>query len=146
MLVLFQAWPISCALCHAIQGNKDAAYSCLKSVESFLDAYVEVLKSEGNKDEMYLGKMLRNSLGWCGYYQWTGFYLLKILADALPLHGISADEVVAQAKASLGLVGLEFYQFGFDSTTEPNLTYDELRVRHNEIIVSEIEKLLKVSK
>ena len=73
---------------------------------------------------------------------------MKILSDGLPLHGIANNETkVAQAKASLGLVGLEFYQFGFDGTKEPDLTYDELRVRHKEIIVAEIEKLLmKVGK
>ena len=44
-------------------------------------------------------------------------------------------------------MGLEFYQFGFDGTKEPDLTYDELRVRQKEIIVAEIEKLLmKVGK
>jgi len=140
---IFQSWPIACALTHAAHGHKDAAYDLLDCCIEFWDEYAKIFVEQGRKDEEFMNKTFRSSMGWNAKYTFIAFYLLGLLSDNLPTADLS-EEMAIRGKGSLGLTGLEFMEYAFGNK-EPDLTLDELRSHYRDIVVREIEGLLEAA-
>lgn len=111
-LGIMAAFPLACALSHAISGHPDASYDVTNFVEIFWSTYVAArAKTEGptRACEMY-----RNALGWTGVF--LSFYVLAdIHLEFLPLSTTSRDfEIV---KDSLGILTLNLLRLGFSECT-----------------------------
>ncbi len=142
---IFQAWPIACALTHAAYGRKDVAYDLLSCCTEFWDAYAKIFAEEGGKDEDFMKKTFRSSMGWNAKYLFIAFYQLGLLIDNLPTEGLS-EEMTVGAKGSIGLTGIKFMEYAFGGK-DPDLSLDELRAQFHDIVQQEIESLLdKASK
>jgi hypothetical protein len=139
----FQFWPICCAMCHAVQGHKAEAYDIIKAMNEFWDAYAKAMVEKGGKDEEFLLKTYRSTLGWAGMMIFPVAYLMGIFREFLPLESVPEAEG-SQAMAAFGVVGLKFMRLAFGDY-ETDLTMDELRGRFNDTIGNEIETLLDVT-
>ena len=140
---IVQCWPVGCALMHAAHGHKDAAYDLLDFCVEFWGAYAKVVVEQGRKDEEFMTKMFRSSLGWNGKYLFIAFYILGPTSDNLPKEGLS-EEMVVRGMGAIGLTGLEFMEYSFGKK-EPDLSLEELRSRFRDIIAREVEGLLEAS-
>lgn len=135
-----QFWPICCALCHATQGHKVAAYDIMSGMYELWDAYAAILVEIGGKDQEFLRKTYRGCMGWAGMMVYFAVYLMGVFVDVLPLQGLpEADK--ATAMGAIGAVGLKLCRYGFGNH-EPDLSLEELRARYKRIIEDEIEVLL----
>lgn len=140
---LFQAWPISCALFHAAHGHKQAAYDILDCCIQLWNEYVRFFVDMDGKDEAFMVKMFRTSMGFHAKYQFIGYYQLGILTEHFPTDGLREDMVV-KAKGSVGLTGLKIMEYGFGNK-EPDLSLDDLRIRYHQIVATEIENLAEAA-
>jgi hypothetical protein len=140
---IFHAWPLACALCHAVQGHKSEAYHLVDCVIQFWDDYAKVLVEKGGKDEAYLTDTFRQALGGCAGYMLGVFYMLGLLTEHLPLEGVPVDEA-GKAKAAIGVIGIKFSKIAYLGD-KADLNLVQLRARFNEEITAEIESLLEIT-
>lgn len=141
---IFMCWPAACALYHAAHGQKEAAFDCLSCCVEFWDKYSEIMVEKGGKDEAFLIKAFRSSMGWCSFYMFVAFYEMGLLIENLPMDQLS-EELVIKTKGAIGLVGIKLMEYGFDFDLEPDLSLEEIRSRFRNIAVSEIELLLETA-
>ncbi|GMH64047.1 hypothetical protein TrRE_jg10517 [Triparma retinervis] len=111
-LGILAAFPISCALSHAVSGHPDCAYDALRFVEVYWSKYLEK-RSETEGPEK-AAQMYRNAVGWTGVF--LSFYVLQdIHLEFLPLS--SGSEDFAVVKDSLGVLTLKLLNIGFGRRT-----------------------------
>jgi hypothetical protein len=139
---IFHAWPLACALCHAVQGHKSEAYHLVDCVIQFWDDYVKVLVEKGGKDEAYFANTFRQALGSCSSFMLGVFYMLGLMTENLPLEGVPADEA-GKAKSAIGLIGLKFARIQYMGDMA-DLNLEELRAWFKEAITAQIESLLMI--
>jgi thiamine kinase-like enzyme len=140
---IFQCWPLACAFAHAIQGYEKEAYHMFDCNVKFFDAYAKSIVEKGAKDEKFLLKLFRSSMGWTAYFTLIGYYILGVHMEHFPVDGLSEADA-AKAKGSLGYTGIKLAEYGF-LEKEPELTLEQLRTRYKEIIETDISELLQVA-
>ena len=133
-------WPLVCALSHAIQGHYQEAYGMLNSLEQFWEHYANVLVVEGGKDEEFVLRAYKSTLGWAGFFALIVIYLLNLHADLLPLDGIPESEVKL-VMGKIGATGLRLMQYGFGENDE-SIDLIELKGLFRSTVVREIISLL----
>jgi len=159
---IFMSFPIACAICHAMNGQKDAAYHIVDCIHEFwnhYESYVlemkkagtytvfdENMKSGSNGDEdAFMTELYRTTLGYASFYLYNVFYQLNIFHDTMPVQDLSS-EFVSRAKGSYASIGLQLMKFAFGSDRDDaDLTLEESKSFFNDLITSEIEKLLGVA-
>lgn len=138
-----QGWPLACAFYHAVGGHKEEAYNMLDCCTMLFDSYAKALVEECNKDDEYVLKCFRSSMGWISYFVLFAYYLFGMWNEDLPIAGLS-EEDKAKAKSSMGFMGIRFAEIGFQND-QPDLTLSGLRSLYRDIMVTEIEDLLTFS-
>jgi len=138
-----QAFPILCALWHALLGNAQEAYRVVDCVEEFWSEYAKVLHDKG-KDEDYLRTTFRNCLGYMSGYFFPMFYSFGTFEDQLPSKEGIPDEHRQSAKAAVGAMGLRFRRLAFGNY-QMDLTLDELRSLFKASLTNDIEMLLDLA-
>lgn len=138
---IVQCWPVACALTHAAYGRKAVAYDILEWCVEFWDEYAKVFVEQGEKDEAFMTKTFRSSMGWNAKYLYIAMYQLGLISENLPTDDLS-EEMKTCAKGSLGLTGIKFLEYAFGNK-EPDLSLEELRARFRGIIECEIGVLLE---
>lgn len=134
---IVQSFPIACAIHHALHGRKKVAHDLLSCCVEVWDAYAKVMVEQGGKDEAFLERAFRMSMGFNGFRSVTVFYLMDlVLMEDLPRD--LSHEMMLKRKGSVGLVGLKLMEYGF-ANKEAGLTLDELRDRFRSIVEDEIE-------
>jgi thiamine kinase-like enzyme len=138
---IFQAFPICCALSHAVQGHKAEALHILDSLIVFWDAYAGILKKKG-KDEDYVRDTYTNSLGWNAFFLVVVYYMFRYQIENLPLEGVS-EEDQEKVFGSIGYIGVKFFAVAFADVGK-DLGMEELNVFFKELVTGEIDELAEV--
>ena len=145
-------FPMACAICHAMNGNRAKAYHILETIEQFWDCYEEAsLQHDPTTD---LTTLYKQMLGWSTFMLYTVFYQLNIFHDMMPLDQVSA-ELDTQAKGTYARIGLELMQavYGDDSSdhnhnptvsSTSSLSYPECKELFHTVMTTKMEELLAV--
>jgi 5-methylthioribose kinase len=114
----FQAFPFSCAIAHAVNGNPH----CSKDILTFLDTvwseYAIQLKEVHGKTDADVRHAYKDSLVFCGLYMCL-YSALGFHMNFLPIDE-TATEDLEKAKESVGVVGLKALMLGCGGPPEEN--------------------------
>ena len=146
-------FPIACAICHAMNGNRAKAYHILETIEQFWDCYEEASLQHDPTTDMT--KLYKQMLGWSTFMLYNVFYQLNIFHDVMPLDQVSA-ELDTQAKGTYAKIGLELMQvvYGDDNSDHNNTpaaasstsssSYPECKELFHTVMTTKMEELLAV--
>ena len=76
---LFQAWPIACAMAHAVKGRQDLALRLLQCNIEFFNTYAQILIEKEKKTDAHLQRIFREGLGAAGTHLFYVFYMLDTI-------------------------------------------------------------------
>ena len=133
------AYPLVYAFLHAAAGHKDEAFHILDCCDQFFDSYAKAAVEVCGKDQEFLNKHFRSSLGWIAGFNTIVVYCTGVM-ESLAMEGFP-DEARTKAKASAGYNGFRFAEIGF-LDENPDLTLEELRALFTKIVSDEINELL----
>jgi hypothetical protein len=145
-------YPVACAICHAMNGNKTEAYHILDCINEFYDLYeTEILTRMYSGDdvdktdrELSLIDLYRQTMGWLTFMLYNVFYQLNIFHDTMPVQDLS-EEFNTKAKGSYATIGLKLMKFAYGSDRPKGISLDESKQFFNELIHTEIDELLEVA-
>ena len=143
------SYPVACAICHAMNGNKLEAYHILDCINEFYNFYeIEIItrRNSDDCDELFLINLYRETLGWLTFMLYNVFYQMNILHDTMPLQDLSS-ELNLKAKGSYAIIGLQLMKFayGSDRPTSKSLSLIECKQFFNDIMHTKIDELLDLA-
>ena len=139
----FISYPIACALCHAMNGNRKAAYHLMECITEFWEAYEAIIVNRGKKDESSMADIHRQALGWAAYFIYGVFYQLNLFSDTLPMEDLSPEDQ-ARARGAYAFVGLRLMQIAYGSDSKQRSLSDS-KALLSELMGNQIESLLDVA-
>jgi len=157
---VFMAWPIACALTHAMLGNEQQADAIWKSIERFWDCYIDSIQVKMREQEsqqsqsFVVGKdvrlALRTAMAASSFFLFVVNYLLGIQTEFLPTQDLSEKDRKTLL-ASIGLTGLKLMILGYgESITgvdhHPEYNIEELRDALRSIVQEQREKLSSIAR
>ena len=139
------SYPVACAICHAMNGNKLEAYHILDCINEFYNFYeIEIItrRNSDDCDELFLINLYRETLGWLTFMLYNVFYQMNILHDTMPLQDLSS-ELNLKAKGSYAIIGLQLMKFAYGSDhPSKGLSLKECKQFFNDIMHTKIDELL----
>lgn len=132
---VFNAFPIVCAIAHAMNGHADASKNILEFLDLLWDEYATAL-DKGNKSKDFIRNANRNVVGWCGWYQFLAFYTLNVHLHLFPVDMENKD-VRAEFLDSVGMLALKLLRLGFGDE-ESHLSLSGFRSKCNDAVEEEI--------
>ena len=129
------SFPIGCMLAHGLNGQPEANESIELFINSLIDSYLECMKDSG-KTEDELAAILRNIIGWSGWFQYLAFYMLGVQMEFFP---VETEEKTGRMKDAVGLLGLKFLRLSYDTDYLPaDAGIDEIRKMFNTLLDEEV--------
>jgi hypothetical protein len=138
---IFQAFPICCAMAHAVQGHKAEALNILDNLIAFWDAYADTLTKKG-KDSDYVRDTYINSFEWNAFSILAAYYMFRLQIEYLPLEGVS-EEDQGKVFGSYGYIGVKLFAMGFADLAK-GLSIEELSAFYKDLVTAEIDELAEV--
>ena len=146
---VFHAFPVICSYFWAAQGDKDKALLCIDTAFAVCDEYCTLMTtaSELNngkpKSDTFMLDSYRSCVGWFGVFLLCANCIMKLQFQEIPFDRVS-EETGAYVMASLSLVGLKGFEWGFlKDDRDPNFTRLELRQWLHDTLVEEMNNILK---
>ena len=128
------SFPIGCMLAHGLNGQPEANESIELFINSLIDSYLACMKDSG-KTEDELAAILRNIIGWSGWFQYLAFYMLGVQMEFFP---VETEEKTGRMKDAVGLLGLKFLRLSYDTDYLPaSAGIDEIRKMFNTLLDEE---------
>jgi len=116
---IFMAFPSACTLCLAVQGYTAESFHLLDCALDFWTTYSKAISTSDRKTEAHnLPNLCRVALGTLGANLLFNLYMLGVLADTLPLNGVSEPDA-KRVRSSIGLVGLKLLLLAFGKDDNP---------------------------
>lgn len=142
------SYPVACAICHAMNGNKVEAYRIVDCINEFYHLYeIEIItkRKPDDCDALFLINLYRETLGWLTFMLYNVFYQMHILHDTMPLQDLSS-EFNLKAKGSYAITGLQLMKFAYGSDRpSKGLSLKECKQFFNAIMHTKIDELLDVA-
>ena len=98
-------------IAHALSGHSDAVDSIKQYINALIDAYLDRMMDDG-KTTAELADILRNIIGWCGWFQYGVFYVQNVMVDFFP---VETDENKKYVYDAVGILGLKLIRLSFDT-------------------------------
>lgn len=142
----FYAFPIACAIMHALNGNQDLAQNMTAFLDQHWETYVDTMCANEKGDNTFLTKLFHDTLAYTGWLMYLGYYSFRCHIDHLPIHDGSPEDA-ERVRDAVGLTGIRLMRlaFGDRQDGEEELTLEELRQKYQELITQEIDTALQVS-
>ena len=137
-----QAFPIACAITHAINGNQDLALNMIEFNNKFWDMYVEAMHRRGKSDSTYIAKVYRDSVGYLGRMAYLGYYSLGAHLDHLP-HDNSSFSDLEYIRDALGVMGIKCLSLAFNEENK-HVSHEDLRSTVQVLLQTEIQSALRL--
>jgi len=130
-------FPISCMVCHALNGNIEANESIELHINTLIDTYLSRMADAGNTPSE-LAAILRTGVGWTGWFMFLIFYILGFMTEFLPVESeVSKDRVID----SMGVLGMKLLRVGYDTNYIPeSASVDEIRKVFNSLVEEEVTR------
>jgi hypothetical protein len=148
------SYPVACAICHAMNGNKTEAYHTLDCINEFHNLYETEIITQSNSssmtegdvcsDELFLIDLYRQTMGWLTFLLYNIFYQLNIFHDTMPVQDLP-EEFNLKAKGSYATIGLQLMKFAYGSDRSIDLSLNESKQFFNDLMHTEIDELLEVA-
>ncbi|KAG7340760.1 phosphotransferase enzyme family protein [Nitzschia inconspicua] len=136
----FFGYPLACAICHAMNGNKESAYHLLECTNEFWKVYEEILSTRGGKDTNALANIFRQALGWASYFLYNGFNQLDLFVDTMPIHDLAPDDI-ARTRGAWSSLGLRLMHIAYGSNRQ-QLSLVDYKILYNNLVTEQIEVML----
>ena len=98
-------------IAHALSGHSDAVDSIKQYINALIDAYLARMMDNG-KTTAELADILRNIIGWCGWFQYGVFHVQNVMVDFFPAE---TDENKKYVHDAVGILGLKLIRLSFDT-------------------------------
>lgn len=108
------AFPLCCALSHALNGNIGATCDILDCIELTWEMYAQTLR-EGGKDESFVGHAFCSIVGWCGRFMFQGFYTSGNHVEDFPVDNEKDKELLLD---TVGVFGIKFMHWAFGESDD----------------------------
>ena len=132
-------WPIAFCLWHANQGREEAAAEILAAIEYFWKQYSSALREVDGRDETSLTEVLRNVLGWSGWFLCIGICLNGEGEDSFDFLHCDGGRLME----AICNVGMRLMNWGFGGY-EPDLSLEELCSSLVRTVQNEEDRLLGI--
>ncbi|KAL9186324.1 hypothetical protein ACHAXT_005562 [Thalassiosira profunda] len=118
------SFPIGCMIAHALEGHAMSLEGIEMYVRDLIDAYCAEMEKAGKTPEE-VSFVVRNIVGWCGWFQYLAFYILNCQGDLFPVEN---EESVPLLRDAVGVLGLKYLRLSYDTEYVPASTgVDEIR-------------------
>ena len=131
------SFPVGCMIAHTLNGQSEANESIEIFVNGLLDTYLARM-AEAGKSEEEIAAILRNIVGWCGWFHYLVFYILKAMVEHFP---VESEEKRGQVVDALGILGLKLLRLSYDTDyLAASADVDEVRKVFNSLWEEEVTR------
>jgi len=131
------SFPIGCLIAHALNGQTEANESIEVFINGFIDAYLARMAEAGKSSEE-VAAILRNVIGWSGWFQYLAFYMLNVQMESFP---VETEEKIGRLRDANGILGLKFLQLSYDTDyLSASAGIDDIRKKFDSLIEEEVTR------
>ena len=131
------SFPIGCLIAHALNGQTEANESIEVFINGFIDAYLARMAEAGKSSEE-VAAILRNVIGWSGWFQYLAFYILNVQMESFPCE---TEEKIGRLRDANGILGLKFLQLSYDTDyLSASAGIDDIRKKFDSLIEEEVTR------
>lgn len=137
---LAMSFPIGCMIAHAMDGHSEANESIEIYINTLIDTYCSKMTDAG-KTEKEMAGILRNIVGWCGWFSYLGFYVLNV-QDSFPVESEENKKILHDTN---GIIGMKLLRLAYDNDYVAVSTgFDDIRKIFNSLREEEVTRAQNV--
>lgn len=124
-LGLFEAFPLSCVIAHAVNGNPQCSNDIMTFIDRVWNEYGAQLKAHC-KTDADVRHAYKDALVFCGFFM-CAYSGLGIHMNFLPIDEETAAEDLEKAKESIGVIGLKAIMLGCGPDDTSDLSLEDFQ-------------------
>ncbi|KAL7536712.1 hypothetical protein ACHAXR_007354 [Thalassiosira sp. AJA248-18] len=129
------AYPIGCMISHALNGHDDANVSIEIFINTLIDTYLAKM-TEAGKSEEERTYILRNIVGWTGWFQYFTFFILDVF-----YFPVEEQASKTRLRDALGVLGFKLLRLSYDTDYFPMFAKEEdIRKKFNSLWRKEVKR------
>lgn len=131
------AYPIGCMIAHTLNGHNDEANPSIEAyINTLIDTYCSRMVEAGKTPEE-VGGIMRNIIGWTGWFQFFTFF---ILGDVFPFP-VESEASKTRLRDALGVLGFKLLRVSYDTNhVSRSASAEDIRKIFNDLRGEEVKR------